>query len=1438
MMSALAALLCVFAFEAYGRKLDPLLETVLRSRYDSRLDRARLLEGMTRRGRMPMLVRTTGDPRALTQYGARVNAVAGNIASIEISPDRLESLASAPMIVYLEAPRRAEPLAPSLDISMPAIGADRLRFADPALTGAGVAVGFIDTGLDLNHPGFRTESGRTRVLAAWDQIHTRSSRLPDGYSYGTEWTPADIDAGIADLTDRSGHGTTVAGIAVGNGRVDDGGAPGQHSSPRYVGAAPMAGIIAVRTSYFFADILDGAEYIFRVASQRGIPCVLNVSFGSSRMPHDGRGLLSDALQTLAAAEPGRVIVAAAGNLGDDDAHAMVELREGDPPKRLYVKPYYGSDRVNVEGWAPAGGNITAQLLYPTDDGEMDPFGFPVVEPDQVEILFVTGGPAEGLYSYINYAPTQYADVDRMLALFAHLGDLGVPISDYMYAVELSGSGTMHAYASSGRFVHVPSDPLSVEPDGNYTVNNPADADDVIAVGSVTTRNIWQTLEGFYVITAYPEDYGVRSSFSSIGPRVDGGEKPDVVAPGGIVIAPYSRDDLGSLHPFRQTPDGRNRVFGGTSAAAAHVSGLAALLLQTEPFLTSAEARERAREAGDGAGWSPEYGTGLIDAYRFLGAPRPPSGVTAEAAEGTAVVSWTPNEESGVTYRIELDGEAVGEAAEPPFELTGLGADAQVVRVRAVNENGQASPPSQAVSVTGEETLAGPIPEIRVTNFNQGAELSWDPIEGAEGYGVIWGVEPDNLENSFLVAENGLALEGMENGQVYYFAAAPVYVDGTVGAFSPVAQAHPRPTLDMGGSGVVARAGFPFETEHDIVSSPAVADVTGGAGLEIFIGGLDGTVYGFDANGNALPGWPQQVGAPAVGSVSIGDLDLDGVPEIAAVAGSRVYVWDPSGNPRPGFPADVDAESRSSAVLANIDGSPELEILVSAGGHAPSVHGFSNDGSPLDEFPLELNVEDSVYSTPTAGDLNLDGKTEIYQTMHYGPVYSWDENLEPRNDFPLKVEAGAGPLASPVLAALGGEELSLLYSFFGSEIYSGVAALNFNAEQAQGFPTAALTGINAPVSAGDVDGDGAQELAAVDINGHLYVWRSDGTQMEPFPIPLATYGQPSALLADLDGDGAAEIIAVGNDSRNYGSAIYFIESDGTVFDYISVDANILGCPTLADLDGDGTAELIAGTLRKEEDPDDPVNFPEIGGLLMVWDTPYAVHRADWTTGLGGAERTGVAPFGLPPASVVEDLSIRWTLDGELTASWASVQERGNIGWRLLRSDSPDGPFLPVDGRIRRSFIPYSDERLEYVLTDPEADPNEAYYYQLENFGTMNRRTLSAAFASEPQNLLTQWGKVKTLTSLPLFPNPANPEAWIPFSLGRESELQAVIYDAAGNRIRTLDLGRLPAGDYTGKGRAARWDGKNALGESVASGLYFVELIAGSVRAPMRRLLILK
>ena len=134
------------------------------------------------------------------------------------------------------------------------------------------------------------------------------------------------------------------------------------------------------------------------------------------------------------------------------------------------------------------------------------------------------------------------------------------------------------------------------------------------------------------------------------------------------------------------------------------------------------------------------------------------------------------------------------------------------------------------------------------------------------------------------------------------------------------------------------------------------------------------------------------------------------------------------------------------------------------------------------------------------------------------------------------------------------------------------------------------------------------------------------------------------------------------------------------------------------------------------------------------------------------------------------------------------------------------------------------------TWPHGDGVQAYVFNtIEDFGT-------PPFSIEPTGLkLTTLGHVKRTDLLQNFPNPFNPETWIPYRLAHDGAVQFSIYDANGTLVRSMDLGHQKAGHYVNLSSAAYWDGRNQDGEHVASGLYFYTLSTEDYKATRRMLI---
>ena len=219
-----------------------------------------------------------------------------------------------------------------------------IRLQNPAaldLQGQGVLIGFVDTGINYEHPAFRNVDGSTRILGIWDQTQMEGPP-PNGMSYGAFYGEEEINAAlqaeqpqsIVPERDESGHGTFLAGVACGSA---DAGA-------EFSGAAPLAQIAVVKCKqakqylrdYYF--IPDGAEcyqendlvaavfYLQKVQEELKRPLVICLAVGTSFGGHGGYSILSEYLQNVAASE-GIGIVTGSGNEADKRHHYLGILEQ-------------------------------------------------------------------------------------------------------------------------------------------------------------------------------------------------------------------------------------------------------------------------------------------------------------------------------------------------------------------------------------------------------------------------------------------------------------------------------------------------------------------------------------------------------------------------------------------------------------------------------------------------------------------------------------------------------------------------------------------------------------------------------------------------------------------------------------------------------------------------------------------------------------------------------------------------------------------------------------------------------------------------------------------------------------------------------------------------------------------------------------------------------
>lgn len=183
-------------------------------------------------------------------------------------------------------------------------------------------------------------------------------------------------------------------------------------------------------------------------------------------------------------------------------------------------------------------------------------------------------------------------------------------------------------------------------------------------------------------------------------------------------------------------------------------------------------------------------------------------------------------------------------------------------------------------------------------------------------------------------------------------------------------------------------------------------------------------------------------------------------------------------------------------------------------------------------------------------------------------------------------------------------------------------------------------------------------------------------------------------------------------------------------------------------------------------------------------------------------------------------------------WQTQTEQSNLGWELYRSSEKDGKYTQVnDAKIAGAGT--SAEPHTYQFVDENVEAGKTYFYYLENIDFEGRRHRTHII---PVEMVTELDQVKYSALYPNYPNPFNPETWIPFQLAFDSPVVIEIYNIKGQLVRSLDLGHKEAGYYLDSLSAVHWDGRSQTGERVASGIYFYKIKAGKFTATRRMILV--
>lgn len=527
------------------------------------------------------------DLAGVEDRGITLNAREGRIRTGIVSLDALERLSEQ------ESVRRIVPARPMrlhMDEASAKVNLPAFRNGT-GLSGQGVVVGIVDSGIESTHEAFAG-----RILRLWDQT-LPGPGVAEG-AYGAEFT-GDL---LQVSQDKVGHGTHVAGIAAG-------------ADETYGGAAPRAELVVVKTDLLDAHVADGVRYVFRVASELGRPAVVNLSLGGQADAHDGTDPMSGVID--AEVGPGRIVCCSAGNEGVDNIHAQVEVGQdrsrrlscsmstwstGAPAPVAILNGWYGGgDEISVAVVSPSGAQTPFQPTF-ADESPVRTYSLP-----EGSIRVTTPGPdpANGDHNFL---------VEILPAPSPAGAAESKPGS---WGLRLRGD-----HVTAGGRVDVWSvDPMVAQFTGgavkdSHKIGSPGAASKAVTVASYTTRVQWVDVMG------HPHEAGLElhdvSDFSSEGPRRDAVEKPDVAAPGAMIVSSMS---VSSGVPLDWLIDDRNTIKAGTSMASPFVAGLVALLLERDPSLDPDGVKAMLRAActvpGQAPGsFDPKWGYGLLDAGKL------------------------------------------------------------------------------------------------------------------------------------------------------------------------------------------------------------------------------------------------------------------------------------------------------------------------------------------------------------------------------------------------------------------------------------------------------------------------------------------------------------------------------------------------------------------------------------------------------------------------------------------------------------------------------------------------------------------------------------------------------------------------------------------------------------------------------------------------------
>lgn len=575
-------------------------------------------------------------PNDLAKAGMRIMPMAAQALCSALLPlKRLEEYIGHPAIKQMDVGYKASPMC---NLAREHSNVDMVHSGynlPQGYTGKGVVVGIIDIGFDYTHPNFRDTTGKTlRISRVWEQEAT-SGTAPAAFGYGRELTTPEAIMAAKCSSTSADHGSHVAGIAAGSGSI---------FPQSRKGMAPESEIVLVATTMKEDDILAGIMYIILYAQSQKKPCVINISIGGHIGPHDGTSYFDRCCDTIInLTQGGALLVGAAGNEAMDKIHTAKTFSSSDNTLYTFIGKLTSSGIDNgsqikaigcIDIWGEAGTDI--QLCVNLYNANKNKFiAYTSYYKASSNLIIGTTLKDDDLFVPDKYEIALVCEINPInnkphIQLYI---DPSKQDDSYKYVVlEVKAtSGTVHLW-SAGTYSFSSGGKSGSWVDGNgvCTVGEiGGTGNSMISVGSYTTRNTWNALNGYTISEEY--QFGYWSPFSSVGPTADLRMKPDISAPGCMLISSVN-------HFSSQYPGSSDNVIGwlheddtlwyfatmaGTSMAAPVVTGILALWLEAYPLLSVEQAKDILQQTakhdqytliGDTLPINILYGYGKIDAH--------------------------------------------------------------------------------------------------------------------------------------------------------------------------------------------------------------------------------------------------------------------------------------------------------------------------------------------------------------------------------------------------------------------------------------------------------------------------------------------------------------------------------------------------------------------------------------------------------------------------------------------------------------------------------------------------------------------------------------------------------------------------------------------------------------------------------------------------------